>query len=642
MLTPVPMQRVELSLLKDDAAEAALLLANLTCFNPEIHEAPEAEVPELPGEPYRAAYAEGRTHLDKVLAHFELGFEAIAGARPGPVQLTELTALNAWLKETWAACSEQEERMRVLREDHRHTRQLLAVLGQFMDVHIDLTQLQKQSRVMNLHVGTVPRDNAERLEESIGLAGHVAIRFFSGLEQVNMIIAGPRGRAREVERVLQVAGWRAMEIPAEFHGLPEDVRANLGARLASLEAQQAREDAARIAAPGKDGLQERLLDAAHTLARAAPYADLAALMRGRGELATVSGWVPKARVPDLSRALQGALPARFALIARDPRPAERAQVPSLSSHPAWLRPVARRVQNYGVPRYGEIDPTILFAITSPLMFGMMFGDVDQGAVIALAGLLLRRARSPLTQYSTLVIAAGVSSAFFGLLYGSMFGFEHVLPALWMPPLSDPMRMLGAALGWGIGFIVLAGALTLRNRLAEGRIEEALFEAHGAAGLLLYLGLVYCAWRYATAGAVSAWAIAVVLAALAALLLHGWARSRGAPGWERAIIALMEAYEAILSDISNTLSFLRLAAFSLNHVALTLAILAVGGMMHRTGYWVSLVLGNVLMLVLEGAIVAIQTVRLEYYEGFSRFFGGDGRPFRPLVVGGLDQANTKPV
>jgi V/A-type H+-transporting ATPase subunit I len=114
--------------------------------------------------------------------------------------------------------------------------------------------------------------------------------------------------------------------------------------------------------------------------------------------------------------------------------------------------------------------------------------------------------------------------------------------------------------------------------------------------------------------------------------HAWRRNLNAPVAERLLIALMEGFEAVMAYVSNTLSFLRLAAFSLNHVALAVAVFTVAGMMPGTGYWLTVALGNAFILVLEGAIVAIQTLRLEYYEGFSRFFGGDGRPFRPLTLG----------
>jgi V/A-type H+-transporting ATPase subunit I len=202
----------------------------------------------------------------------------------------------------------------------------------------------------------------------------------------------------------------------------------------------------------------------------------------------------------------------------------------------------------------------------------------------------------------------------------------------MSPLSDPMRMLGVALGWGIGFILLATALTIRNRIADGRLREALFDSHGAAGLLLYLGLLGAAWRYAAAGEAGTVALLAAAAALAAMSAHAWQHNRNAPAGERLLIALMEGFEAVMAYVSNTLSFLRLAAFSLNHVALAVAVFTMGSMMHETGYWLTVVLGNIFIIALEGAIVAIQTLRLEYYEGFSRYFGGDGRAFRPLTLG----------
>ncbi|HEY5994404.1 MAG TPA: V-type ATPase 116kDa subunit family protein [Gallionellaceae bacterium] len=630
MFTPLPMQRVTLSLLKDDAPQAALVLAMHGAFNPEISEATPEQLPELPGQAYRRTHGEGQAQLDKIFIHYEMALPQEVSAPGKPVLLEELESTTAWLRQEWAQCSEQQERMRILRQDFRHATQLYKTLEQFMSLNIDLTKLQKESRVMNLRVGMVPRANIQRFEEAIGLAGHVAIRFFTGLEQVHLIVAGPTGLAGDVERVFQSAGWRATEVPAEFHGRPAEVRASLAAELERLNAQLAQEDAQRLAAPARDNLRERLHNAAHILACAAPYAELSTLMRARGNLATVSGWMPTERIPGLQHMLDQTFFGRYALHARDPRPDERMLVPSLISHHRWLRPFASLVLNYGVPRYGEIDPTILFAVTFVLMFGMMFGDAGQGAVIALAGILLRRR---LGQYSALAFSAGASSAFFGLLYGSVFGFEEVLHPLWMSPLSDPLRMLGIALGWGVAFIVLATVLTIRNRIAEGRIKEALFDAHGAAGLALYLGVIVEAFRYGTQGRPDMPAALLVIAALGALMAQTWQHNRTAPVWERALIALMEAFEAVMSYVSNTLSFLRLAAFSLNHVALTIAIFTVGSMLHATGYWASVVLGNIFILVLEGGIVAIQTLRLEYYEGFSRFFGGDGRAFQPLRLGG---------
>jgi len=629
MFMPLPMLRIELSLLRDDAPQASLLLANYGSFDPEFSEVAPEQFPELPGEAWRQAYAETRAHLDKILAHYEIVAPQAVDAPMQPVAPQQLAGIGAWLKQEWEHCSEEQEHMRGLRDEYRRTAQLRRALDQFMDISIDLALLQKQSALLDVRVGTLPRANLQRFGESLRLAGYIAIRFFSSEEQVHLIIAGASGHAQEIERVLQAAGWRTMEVPAEFHGRPDEVRRELGERMARLTGQQAQEDARRRAAPAQEKLRERLLEAANLLARAAPYAELAGLMRGHGSLATVSGWVPKEQLPQLKQMLAENFGDRFALHAREPRADERLRVPSAMRHHRWLQPFARLVLNYGVPRYGEIDPTILFAVSFVLMFGMMFGDAGHGVVIALAGFALR---SRLGQYAPLAVAAGISSTVFGLLYGSVFGYEHLLPALWMSPLSDPMRMLGVALGWGIAFILLATLLTIRNRIADGRLREALLDSHGAAGLLLYAGLLAGAWRYASAATLDTGTVLAVGVALAAMFAHAWQRNLGSAVAERMLIVLMEGFEAVMAYISNTLSFLRLAAFSLNHVALSIAVFTVANMLQSTGYWVTVVLGNLFILVLEGAIVAIQTLRLEYYEGFSRFFGGDGRAFRPLTLG----------
>lgn len=628
MFKPLPMQRIELSLLKDDAPHMALLLAEHGCFNPEISEISPEQLPDLPGEAYRRSHDASRSRLDKILAHYSIAAPDVAASvrAATPEQLDELAP---WLKQVWEQCSEDQERVRGLREDLRRNAQLLKALDQFKDINIDLTLLQKKSSVLDLRVGTLPRTNIQRFEEALSLAGYVAIHLFTGTEMAHLIIAGPSGQAGEVKRVLQAAGWHATDIPAEFRGHPAEVRKMLTGRMTQLEESLAQEAGRLRAAPSQQGLHDRLLDAARTLAHAAPYAELSLLMRGRGNLATVSGWIPEQQLPRLRQMLQESFGDRFVLQARAPRTDERMQVPSLIVHHRWLRPFASLVLGYGVPRYGEIDPTILFAVSFVLMFGMMFGDAGHGAVIALAGLLLRRR---LGQYTPMVTAVGISSVCFGLLYGSVFGYEHVLPALWMSPLSDPQLMLLVALVWGVGFILLATALTIRNRIADGRLREALIDSRGGAGLLLYLGLLFGGYRFATTGHLGIGIALPICVILAAVLASLWQRNRSIPAGERILVVVMEGFETVMGYISNTLSFMRLAAFSLNHVALSIAIFTVANMLHSAGYWVTVVLGNVFILVLEGGIVAIQTLRLEYYEGFSRFFDGDGRLFRPLAAG----------
>jgi len=125
-----------------------------------------------------------------------------------------------------------------------------------------------------------------------------------------------------------------------------------------------------------------------------------------------------------------------------------------------------------------------------------------------------------------------------------------------------------------------------------------------------------------------WPALPALIGLGSLIAYKWRTTGGALG-ERTLVVIIEAFESVTSYLANTLSFLRVAAFSLNHVALAIAVFTLANSLEGTGRVLTVVIGNVFIIALEGAIVAIQVLRLEYYEGFSRFYRGDGREFTPL-------------
>ena len=200
----------------------------------------------------------------------------------------------------------------------------------------------------------------------------------------------------------------------------------------------------------------------------------------------------------------------------------------------------------------------------------------------------------------------------------------------MSPLSDPMLMLKLAFAWGVGFILLATLITIRNNLVDRRYAEALFDNKGVAGMLLYLGMLFAGYRWFSTNSFGWLEQAVLLVPMLTILVYKWQHIK-APFGERSLVVAIEGFESLMTYVSNTLSFLRVAAFSLNHVALAVAVFTLADMMGTTGHWITVVLGNLFILVLEGGIVIIQVLRLEYFEGFSRFFRGDGREFRPLEL-----------
>jgi V/A-type H+-transporting ATPase subunit I len=374
------------------------------------------------------------------------------------------------------------------------------------------------------------------------------------------------------------------------------------------------------------GFLERLSQVQQTLILAEPFVTLDPSIRSAGHLACLAGWVPATEVSELEGELRRSLDRPFVLESRNPRPDERRLVPTVPVRNRLLEPFSMLVKQYGIPEYGEVDPTPLFAVTFLLMFGSMFGDVGQGAVIAGLAWYFRRR---LGRFYLFGLMAGLSSMCFGFLFGSVFGYEEVVfPALWMSPLHDPILMLKIALGWGVLFLVMACSLAIYNRLVIRNWSGAVFGHHGLINLIFYLSLVWGGLNLGTGETFGAIPVFLVAASLAALGWHSW-RHLDAPLGEKILVVFIETLETIIGYVSNTLSFLRVAAFSLNHVALAIAIFTLADMMGVFGHLVTVILGNVFMIVLEGGIVMIQVLRLEFYEGFARYFSGEGHEFSPL-------------
>ncbi|CAK0747673.1 V-type ATP synthase subunit I [Gammaproteobacteria bacterium] len=627
MFKPLPMQRVTLHCLKDDAPTAVLALAEAGVMHPEETLAYEKDLPEFPGRDYQRLYHTAHSRLEKILHHLNLDPATFSSLPSRVVDEAELVKTNEELGEFWRQCSSIEEQGRRLDEENKLVDNLSQTLENFAVLDIDLGLLQGHTRFLDVRVGMVPRANLGRLREALGLGGHFLTVFREVGDNAHVVVTGLRGTRtdKEISTLLETAGWRSVPMPTEFKGHPEKLKQDLSnrrlvvnkGRLALREEKEVR----------YVDCSTKLVDAIQILRLAAPYAEVAEVLRGRGGLTMIQGWVPRNQIHTVQTTLEGRITHPFVFEVRDPTSEERSHVPSVVKHPIWLAPFQALVKNYGIPRYGEFDPSWLFTITYILMFGAMFGDLGQGAVIAGAGGYFHRRLGSATPF---LVAIGISSMVFGVLYGSVFGFEDLLPALWMPPLSDPIRMLTLALSWGVGFIVLATLFTIHNRLVDGRVLEALLDSKGLAGIATYLGLLWGGYSWMAYGQFDNREWLGILIPLVLVLGYKW-HEADFPPREKVLVVFIEGFDTMVNYLSSTLSFLRVAAFSLNHVALAIAIFTVAEMMGTAGHWTTVVLGNIFILVLEGGIVAIQVLRLEYYEGFSRFFSGDGREFRPLML-----------
>lgn len=358
----------------------------------------------------------------------------------------------------------------------------------------------------------------------------------------------------------------------------------------------------------------------------------------RGQVVAWAGWMPADEVPRLASRVA---PAGGAVVPL-PRPLG-VDPPTLLSRTGVGRDFAPLVQTYTTVPYADVDPSALAGLAYVVMFGMMFADAGHGALLLLAALALRlgrparlAARARLQRYWLFLAGAGAASMVFGALYGEFFGPTGVLPVLWLAPLEEPITLLVA--GVGVGALLLAGAYALGsvNRFREGGWSATAYAPTGLAGSAVFLGLALVG-AGATLGPswLTVLGAAVGLAGLTAAFLGLYAAEGGGGG--AAAQAAMELYNLVVRLGSNLVSFARLAAFGLTHAALGAVVwqattaLWQQGALGAAGAVVVFLLGNALTFALEGVVAAIQALRLEYFELFSRVFTSEGRPFQPWHV-----------
>jgi V/A-type H+-transporting ATPase subunit I len=623
-LRPLPMKHVRLLVITDDLPQASLTLAETESFHPDTR-APEAQMLSgIPGRDYRDLYQQARSRLEKIAKVVPID-DTPPIEQVRVVGHDELRAVNEQLGERWAEASRFEEAFRRIDEQDRFVREQQASLENFSNLHIDLGALRNKTRFLDFYVGVVPRENVRRLQGAVSLADHLLFTYLERGDSTHVVIVGPRGEKEgQLASVLSSASFQPLPIPAALEDAdPAHKRDELATQREQLEAERA--GLRRELADWEQTHHDRLLEAQRALLLAEPFVTLDPSIRSAGHLAALAGWVPARAVSELEARLRGSLALPFELEQRAPTANERPLVPSVPIKHRLLAPFTMLVKQYGIPQYGEVDPTPLFAVTFLLMFGSMFGDVGQGATIA--GLAWAF-REKLGRFYLFGVMAGLSSVLFGFLYGSIFGYEEVLPALWTSPIHHPILMLKIALGYGVVFIAVACLLAIYNRLVVKDIAAALFGHHGLVNLIFYLAMVFGGLGLAGSGELGTTPLLLILLSLAALAVHAW-RHLDAPFSEKVLVVFIETLETVVGYISNTLSFLRVAAFSLNHAALSLAVLTLASMMGPAGHLITVILGNLFVLVLEGGIVMIQVMRLQYYEGFSRYFSGDGHEFSPL-------------
>lgn len=345
----------------------------------------------------------------------------------------------------------------------------------------------------------------------------------------------------------------------------------------------------------------------------------------------IVGWVPYTKLQNILPELEKEEDIECVVKSHD----EVANIPPTKlKNSILVRPFEAIVKMYGLPNYTEMDPTTFVAITAFLMFGFMFGDVGQGAVIAVIGLVLAKKKMSLGPVMTI---GGISAILFGFLYGSVFGKEDIIKGIIPSPMDNITTMLIAGIGVGAILIIVAMLLNIRNGIKNKEPERIFFDKNGLAGLIFYGTILVLVVVFLLKGKLL-FSLGLVLILLGiplllilfqeklTILLHKRKEQKPKSSFVEKIFELIEM---LLSFASNTISFIRLAAFAINHVGLCMAVYILSNMVAGAGSIAIAIIGNGIVIVLEGLIVAIQVLRLEYYELFSRFYSGDGKEYKPM-------------
>ena len=367
--------------------------------------------------------------------------------------------------------------------------------------------------------------------------------------------------------------------------------------------------------------------------------------KGRGEVSgmfVLSGWIPADTLASIRKTVEDEAPMTTVMVEETKDISYSGiRIPTLLQNNPIFRAFQDIVSMYSLPSYGEIDPSPIVAISFILFFGFMFGDIGHGLMIFLGAMYMVKRGIMKRSFGQVIKSAAVSSMVFGVLYGSIFGMENIIPALWLSPMHDTNKLLVIAICLGVFMISLGLVLNMIKQYRARDFGRLLFDGQGMAGLMLYWTMAALAAIYMTGtkipelaadimwGGIGVMMLLMIFRdVLARYLLHQ--KGEG----ESAVLNIFEIMHHLMSFVSNTASFVRLAAFALNHVGLSMAVIMLSEMVHSLPggivmKGIILIIGNIVIVCLEGLIVFIQTLRLEYYEFFGKFYKGGGNEFKPV-------------
>jgi V/A-type H+-transporting ATPase subunit I len=544
--------------------------------------------------------------------------------------------LEVFIEKTEGEINKLNGKVRELTHDIARLEQGSMQLSHIKSMKISLDDIFS-CKFFSFRFGRLPRDSYPKLEvcdenESV---------FFFPLEEDKDYYWGfyvvQNNNSEKIDTLFSSLYFERINIIEEAHGFPEEALVEITKDLAEKNSALA-EAKAEVDQYWK-GNRDKFLVIYSNIKYLADSFDLRKYASKCGDNFYVFGWVPEKDTENFAKQFQK-LPG-VDCVFETIEEAGNVEPPTNLINNKVLKPFENYVEMYGLPLYNEIDPTPIVAITYSIIFGIMFGDLGQGFVILLIALFMKYKKKMFL--GDIMIRCSIFSMIFGFLYNSVFGYESVLPITILPVHNDSyvQTVLFTTVGLGVLLIIFCMCLNIINGIRQKNIEKILFSQNGVSGLIFYVTIIAAVVLLMLFKVSIITPIFFIFLALM-LVIIGFKEPLSAlcerkKNWvpekkgDFLIQAFFELFEIVLAFLSNTISYIRIGAFILSHAAMMLAVFTIGGMLGNANNPVVLIIGNLFVIALEGLVVGIQGLRLQFYEMFSRFYEGGGKPYEPVTI-----------
>lgn len=448
----------------------------------------------------------------------------------------------------------------------------------------------------------------------------------------------PAKDAAQIDSIYSSLHFERIRLPDAYEGTPEESFNSITAKVDEIKLKL--NDVYSLIKERLNDIADKLLLAHRTITALSDNFDVrkvAALTRERGRIKDVfyviCGWITER---EANQIMKFAEDDRYVYCTCEDSPANIViKPPTKLRNPRIFKPFEMFIKMYGLPAYNEFDPTSFVAITYSIMFGMMFGDVGQGLCLVIGGFLFYKIKK--MSLGAIISSAGIFSTIFGFMYGSVFGFETIIKPIWMSPRENTMRMLFTTVGIGVFLILIGMVINIINSIIAKEWGKVLFDTNGIAGLVFYGTIISSVALMLSGHALPGSIILAIFIGIPLLImffkepLTHWIEKKSHIFPEHKgmffVETFFEMFEVLLSFMSNTISFMRVGAFALSHAGMMSVVMLLAGATTGSPNLLVIVLGNIFVASLEGLIVGIQVLRLEFYEMFSRFYKGSGKEFK---------------